>query len=136
MDYYLNINNTVERLTEEWIKYGKIIVAYDFDDTVYDFHKKGRTYNDVIALLQECKKYGAYFIVFTACGKEEEYKISEYLNANKIPFDKINDNIDFIKFTGRKVYYNIMLDDRAGLQSAYIALSETLNNIKQFKGEQ
>lgn len=135
MDYYLSVNNAIERLTDEWLKYGSIIIAYDFDDTVYDFHKKGKSYNDVISLLQECNKYGAYFIVFTACGKDEEDKISKYLNANKIPFDKINDNIDFIKFTGRKVYYNIMLDDRAGLQSAYLTLSETLNNIKQIKGD-
>ena len=64
MDYYLDDNNAVNRLVEEWRKYGKIIIGYDFDDTVFDFHQKGRTYKNVMNLLRECKKLGAYLIVF------------------------------------------------------------------------
>jgi hypothetical protein len=130
MDYYLSDGNAEDRLFEEWKKYGKIIIAYDFDDTVYDFHKKGRKYFDVINLLQECYEY-ANLIVFTCCGENEYPKIKTYLNENKIPFDKINENMDFIKFTGRKIYYNIMLDDRAGLSSSYKVLKNTLKKIKE-----
>lgn len=130
MDYYLDNENAVNRLVDEWRKHKKIIIAYDFDDTVYDFHKKGFTYNNVIELLQRCKKVGAYFIVFTACGKDEEEKIKDYLHEYRIPFDKINENLDFISFAGRKVYYNIMLDDRAGLQSSYDCLLKTVEQIE------
>jgi len=133
MDYYLDDNNAVNRLVEEWRKYGKIIIGYDFDDTVFDFHQKGRTYKNVMNLLRECKKLGAYFIVFTCCGEDEYDKIKNYLNENKLPYDKINENIDFVKFTGRKVYYNIMLDDRAGLSSAYKVLLKTIKIIKKEK---
>lgn len=129
MDYYLDNKNAVSRLAEEWLKYGKIIIAYDFDDTVYDFWKKDRRYDQVIKLLRECEKLGAYFIVFTCCGEDEYDKIKAYLSENFLPFDKINDNLDFIKFTGRKVYYNIMLDDRSGLASAYKTLKETVKII-------
>ena len=126
MDYYLSEYNQVERLIIEWKQYGKIIIAYDFDDTVYDFHKKGRNYEDVILLLQRCNKIGAHFIVFTCCGEDEYPKIKDYLYENDLPFDTINNNLDFVKFTGRKVYYNILLDDRAGLRSAYDVLLETV----------
>lgn len=131
MDYYLNNDNAINRLVEEWNKYGKIIIAYDFDNTVYDFHKKGFVYNDVISLLQRCEKVGAYFIVFTA--NNEMKIIKDYLEKNKIPYNKINENMKFIKFTARKIYYNILLDDRAGLQSAYECLLKAVKIIEKKK---
>lgn len=99
---------------------------------MYDFHGKGRKYDDVISLLKECEPY-AHFIVFTCCGVDEYPKIKDYLYSNSIPFDTINNNMGFIPFTGRKVYYNIMLDDRAGLTSAYDTLKESLKFIKEEK---
>lgn len=50
MDFYLQSNNSYNRLEEEFKKYGKLIFCVDFDDTIYDFHKKGRTYENVISL--------------------------------------------------------------------------------------
>lgn len=131
MDYYLSDRNAIDRLIEEWTKYGKIIIAYDYDDTVFDFHKKNREYNDVITLLREAKELGAYFVVFTACGENQYEDISEYLLTNNIPFDKINENLDFISFTGRKVYYNILLDDRSGLSASYYQLQQTIEILKE-----
>lgn len=131
MDYYLNNENQVDRLAKEWKQHGKIIIAYDFDDTVYDFHKQGRCYNDVLSLLRRCDKVGAHFIVFTCCGEDEYPKIKDYLYENKIPFDRINTNMDFVKFTGKKIYYNILLDDRAGLESAYHTLLQTVQIIEK-----
>jgi hypothetical protein len=128
-DFYLNDNNVVNRLVEEWNKYGKIIIAYDFDNTVYDYNNKGYTYNYVIELLQECSELGAYYVVFTSCEEDKFSFIKEYLKEKKIPFDKINENIDMIPFKGRKIYYNILLDDRAGLKSAHDNLRITLGNI-------
>lgn len=51
MDYFLSDENCYQRLKEEYQKYGKLIFCVDFDDTLYDFHKLGRTYDDVINLL-------------------------------------------------------------------------------------
>ena len=133
MDFYLNDDNAVNRLVEEWKKYRKIIIGYDFDDTVYDFHRKGRVYNDVMNLLRKCKKLGAYFIVFTCCGEDEYDKIRNYLNENNLPYDKINEDLEFVQFKGRKVYCNIMLDDRSGLSSAYKVLLETIKIIEKEK---
>lgn len=130
MDYYLNDNHVTNRLITEWNTYKKVIIAYDFDDTIYDYHKRDFKYNDVINLLKEAKEIGAYFIVFTSCDEKQHDFIKEYLNKNNIPFDKINENMDFIPFSGRKIYYNILLDDRAGLRTAYNCLLEAVNYMK------
>jgi len=116
MDYYMNDQNCVDRLFNEWRQHGKIIIAYDMDDTVFDFHNKGLQYTDVVSLLNDVKKVGAYFICFT--GRTDLDIVKQYLINKDIPFDKINENMDFADFTGRKVYANIYLDDRGGLSAA------------------
>ena len=65
MDYYLNSDNSFERLLDEYQKYKTLVVAFDFDDTVYDFHKKGRLYSDVINLLRALKEINCYLICWT-----------------------------------------------------------------------
>lgn len=40
MDYYLQESKSYQRLEDEFKKYGKLIFCVDFDDTIYDYHKK------------------------------------------------------------------------------------------------
>ena len=47
-----------------------------------------------------------------------------------IEIDYINESPPYIPFTGNKVYYNIMLDDRAGLSAAYNILYKTKEIIR------
>ena len=56
MDYYLDEENAYQRLLNEYQQYGSLVVAFDFDNTVYDFHQQGHSYQDVICLLQNLKK--------------------------------------------------------------------------------
>jgi hypothetical protein len=126
-DMYLTRFNATARLIEEWLKYGKIVIAYDYDHTVFDYLQAGHTYDKVIALLKRCNEFGADFIVFTCKGENKYDEIKDYLTTNNVPFNKINENMDHLNFDGRKVYYNILLDDRAGLDSAYKTL---LNAVK------
>ena len=44
LDFYLYEENCYQRLEDEFKKYGKLIFCVDFDDTIYDFHKLGRSY--------------------------------------------------------------------------------------------
>lgn len=127
MDHYLNQENSLNRLVEEYKKYGTLVVAFDFDDTVYDFHKKGRIYSDVIKLLQELKSINCYLICWT--GQDDINFVKSYLNDNNIPFDNINENPPFRKSTSRKVYANAYLDDRAGLCQVYSELKNLLEYI-------
>lgn len=128
MDYYLNNENTYNRLKSEYEKYSSLVVAFDFDNTVYDYHKKGLLFDDVIALLRELKALNCCLIVFTA--NEDEDFVKTYCNENNIPFDLINENPSFNKSTSRKIYYNILLDDRAGLRESYDLLKRLLTEIK------
>lgn len=130
MDFYLNTDNVVNRLVSEWEKHGKLIIAYDFDNTVFDYHNEGHKYDDVVNLLKECKEFGAYLVVFTAKANEDFPEMISYLKENDIPFDAINQNLDFVPFTGGKIYYNILLDDRAGLASAFTDLRSALLKMK------
>lgn len=131
MDFFLENNNTVNRLVDEWRKYGKIIIAFDYDNTVYDYYQKGYTFYDVINLLRECKDFGAYLMVYTSCEEHKFPQLISYMNENNIPFDSINEVPNYIPFKGKKLYYNILLDDRAGLSSAYFCLKSALKIMKE-----
>jgi FMN phosphatase YigB (HAD superfamily) len=134
-DPYLKNYNVVSRILREWLEHGKLVVAYDFDGTVYDYHNQGHTFHQVTELLHECKELGAYFIVFTAAGPDRYDSIKEYLNRKEIPFDAINENMPGLPFgnEGNKIYYNVLLDDRAGLRSAYEDLWEAVKFMKMLK---
>lgn len=129
MDYYMNDQHVLDRLVKEYNKYGTLIVAYDFDNTVYDYHDEGHSYNQIETLLRKLKLIGCYLIVFTASDKSKFEFIRDYLKNKDIPFDSINENAPFVNFNSGKVYYNILLDDRAGLSSAYNVLYKFLEII-------
>lgn len=129
-DYYLIDENVVKRLVREWKEYGSLVIAYDYDNTVFDYHGEGHEYIDIPVLLRECKKQGAYLIVFSASEENRYEEMGNYLDKKNIPFDTINENPFFIKNKTGKIYYNILLDDRAGLRSAYENLKEALRIMK------
>ena len=134
MDFFLDDKNIVNRLVNEWLKYGELIIAYDFDDTVSPYKtKSSEQHTMVIELLKRCKNLGAKFIVFTCrnCNDKEHYDIvTKYLNENKIPYDAINVDLD-VSFGSRKIYYNVLLDDRAGLASAYNCLLKAVEIMEK-----
>lgn len=130
IDPYLNDLTCVQRLINEWIKHKSIIIAYDYDNTVFDYHNIGYKFDRIKSLLRECKNYGAKFIVFSCSPTERHGEMIDYLNNNDLPFDKINENIIELHGGGGKLFYNILLDDRAGLKSATIILNIALDVIK------
>lgn len=129
MDYYLSNSNVVNRLFQEFEDYEQLIIAFDFDDTVYDYHKKGRLYSNVVELLRSLKEVGCYLICWT--GQDDLVFVSEYLTTNKIPYDVINEQAPFYSKDTRKIYANAYLDDRAGLKQTYENLKELLTKIKK-----
>jgi hypothetical protein len=127
IDEYLIPNASFLRLLSEYQKYGSIVVAYDFDNTVFDFHKKGKTYEQVMQLIRDLKDANCYMICFTAA-TDKKFML-QYLSDNNIPFDAINENPPFFKCDERKIYYNAYLDDRAGLLQVYSELTLLLKII-------
>jgi hypothetical protein len=123
-DKYLVQNNVLNRMIDEYLKYGYTILAYDFDDTVFDTHNESNTYAQVIEVLQMCSKFkeDIYMICFTV-RDASDIEVAKYLDENNIRHDAINDNCPHITIsTSRKILYSLFLDDKAGLLSAYETL--------------
>jgi len=133
MDKYLDPEVSYKRLYDEYKKYGSLIVAVDFDDTLYDFHKVGNSYEQMHQLVRDLHKANCYIVIWT--GNQDEDLIISYLDDNDIPFDSINNEAPVsLKMLGqnipRKVYANVYLDDRAGLVQVYNDLKRLLDEIK------
>lgn len=129
MDQYLKPDSSYSRLHREYKEHNSLVIAYDFDNTVYDCHGEGHTYTQVVELLRKLKAIGCYLIVFTA--NDDHMFIADYCTKNNIPFDAINENPSFFHSDARKVYYNMLLDDRAGLKQCYETLNRLLQTIKR-----
>jgi hydroxymethylpyrimidine pyrophosphatase-like HAD family hydrolase len=131
MDFYLDEKNCIDRLVKEWTDYREIVLAVDFDDTLFDFHKKGRTYENVIELIKRCQSIGCYTVIFTANDDTEHHKfIKQYLLDKGIKVETINENVPSVPFKTRKVYYNALLDDRAGLKASYDILLKVVEVLE------
>lgn len=124
-DPYCNHARVINRLKEELEKYEFLIIGFDFDDTIYDYHKKGYTYDGVINLLRKAKELGFILCLYTVEPDSHKltWKISYCTNLGIGP-DYINKSPVMIGTT--KPFFNILLDDRAGLYSSYLALKEII----------
>lgn len=69
LDHYFDTQNCVDRLMADYRKHNNLIVGCDFDDTVFDFHKKGHTFNEVISLLRDVK-----LLTFTSSFSQQRRK--------------------------------------------------------------
>lgn len=128
--------NCKKRLLEEYYKYGKLIVAFDFDNTIYDYHSNGGDYSEVIELLKDCSKSGFEMILFT-CEDDEIKVVQKQIQCFKMGIGNYIDNVFLPPCTSsklfpksKKVYYNILLDDRAGLEESYEILKYVVDEIK------
>jgi hypothetical protein len=129
-DPYLDDDLCVDRLVENWKLHNGIIIAFDFDNTIFDYYGKKYSYPKVIELLKECQKMGCTLILNTCCDDTKNKFMCDYCESVGIMVDYVNESPPYIPFTGNKVYYNILLDDRSGLSSAYKILLKTKEIIK------
>lgn len=109
----------LERLEQEWKQHGKIIIACDYDDTISPWKMKGFDPKRVIEVLKVAKQTGAYIVIFTSCNEERYQEIEEYCNSQGLEIDAINKTpINLPYGNNSKIYANIFIDDRAGLNEA------------------
>ena len=115
------------RLIDQYKTHDRLIVAYDIDDTVRPYYS--RPTGEIQSLLRMAKRVlNAYLIVYTSNPNVEE--IVKFLNKNDIPYDSINENALFAVSPGAKIYYNIFLDDKAGLGQAAQILKELIDLVE------
>jgi hypothetical protein len=126
-DRYIHTAECVRRLVREHIVYGKLFVAFDFDNTVFDYHNTGESYPKVEAILRRCVEGGHILILFSSNEGDRLQEIVRYCRERGYAPEHINENP---VAPTRKQYYNILLDDRAGLGQAQEILTITLDIIK------
>ena len=136
------------RLLTEYLKYDTLYIAFDFDNTIWDYDRYkddyryeyddidgyrnyGKEYRttaihwDIVNLLEGCKNIGLKLCLWTSCPKkEDEKKKVEICKQLGIEPDYIN--CSPLSPGAVKPHFNLLLDDRAGLESAVSILSKLL----------
>lgn len=131
-DPYLSNYKVVRRLLDEYQRHGNLVVAFDFDNTIHDYHKQGYTYPRVIKLLNRCYNLGLTLVCYTGNDDIELIRYTCYNNGIK-EVHYINESPIKEPSRPHKPYFNILLDDRCGLRSAVEDLERTLDEIESYK---
>lgn len=131
-DPYASEGRIYNRLKDEFEKYGKLIIAVDFDDTIFNTHNNpGWVYTGVVETLLRWQDH-AEIICWTASKPDRYDFIKSVFQVHSIPLSGININASGIEPRGPKIYANIYLDDRScGLEAALHCLN-LLADVKGF----
>lgn len=137
MSIYRSLQKSCSRLTEEWKSHGKIIIAVDFDDTIFDYHEQGNTCDEVISLLKKVQNDATIFCHTASDPLRYEF-IENHFKELGIQLYGINESpVKISECSSSKPYANIYLDDRAGLGSSVCILRGAYHRyIKSRKGEE
>jgi len=132
------IETYINRLYQEWLQHGKIIISADWDDTVkYWGLDNKEDVERTIKLLQEAHYTGAYIVIFTASDVSRFEEIQKHCEELKIPISSINKNpIELPYGHNGKIYYNINLCDRSGLTQALDILEEAMYRYRGYQQTQ
>lgn len=115
------MNKYVERLTKEWLQYGRIIIAVDYDSTISPWGKfnNEEDIKKCWKLLRQCEEVGCYIVVHTSCSEDRYDEILTTFLQIGINVHSINKNPFELPYGhNTKPYFNILLDDRAGFIEA------------------
>lgn len=132
-----NNQGSIERLYRDYLKYDTLYIAFDFDNTIWDFDNAKTNYSDniefahknVIDILKKCKKHGFKLILWTSCPKiEDEITKNDICKSWGIDPDYINWSP--LSPGATKPHFSLLLDDRAGLESAMYILDELFKRIE------
>lgn len=128
-------NPYAERLIEEWLDHGKIVLAVDFDDTIYPWKFKTKEQKDklkeTINIIKLAQTIGCYTSIWSACDEKRFDEIRDYCTEVGIKVSSINENPIKLPYGNhRKMYYNHLLDDRAGLEQALDLLEYVCYRVK------
>lgn len=127
--YWKDDRLAIDRLKREYEQHKNLIIGYDFDSTIYDYHKQGIDFEPVITLLRQCTTLGFTMCLWTVPTESLEGMTTidkmAYCEDLGIGVHFFNTGPLF-KNSKRKAFFSILLDDRAGLASAYNTLRTAL----------
>lgn len=138
MNYFLTASNSQKRIIEDWINFDRLLVAVDFDSTLKPWKDfEGDHCDDVCQLIRELKEIGCFIILFTA--NKHPDKCLEWCEAKNIPIDTVNENapeaMEYFLRQGydeppRKLFWNVLIDDKSGLQQTYNELKTLIHLVQ------
>jgi hypothetical protein len=121
----------IERLTKEWIEHDKIVLAVDYDDTIYHWrHNSEEDCKKVRDLVKWCQTIGAYVMIHSCSDEDRHDELRAFCESKGILVDSINKNPIALPFGHEgKPYYNWQLCDRSGLEYAMKVLAQSAKNV-------
>ena len=125
---------TTARLVTEYLKHDNIIIGVDFDDTIHDTFSRGLHHiNELISILKELQNdHNCTLCVWTA--NPNEQKVRDYWESYGLRIDAYNESpLKSEKFNNVKPYFNVLLDDRAGLDSTFRQIKHLRDYLKASK---
>lgn len=129
MNNYTNLRKCVDRLKSDYAKHGNLLIAFDFDSTLFDLEEDGLDMQPVIDLALRCQKAGMIMCLWTACTDDWSLAYKKRIVKDMgLNFQYINASPALNQ--SRKPHFSILLDDRAGLASAFEILTITLNELE------
>ena len=128
-NYWKDDRLAIDRLKREYELHKNLVIGYDFDSTIYDYHRQVLDLQPVITLLKQCSNLGFTMCLWTVPtetleGMTNVDKVA-YCVGIGIKVDYINGSPLF-RESKQKAFFSILLDDRAGLASAYNTLQTAL----------
>ncbi|MHB1803131.1 MAG: hypothetical protein ACYCU5_16030 [Actinomycetes bacterium] len=91
------------------------MIAVDYDGTIADdqYPQAGTVDEDAVRVLKELKRHG-HLLVLTTCREGEALEAAkERLAQHGLTFDAYNEQAPGYERFGRKLYYDLLIDDRA-----------------------
>jgi hypothetical protein len=123
----------VSKLLDQYRKHKTLVVAVDFDDTIspYNVNTKEELQPIIDLLRHTIDNLKFRVVIYTARNKRDFYHIIEFCNDNDLGVEGIN--INLIKSHGNdgKIMYNLLLDDKAGLEQAFDILKQVVKIIEE-----
>lgn len=98
------------------MKFDKYVIAVDFDGTIvqHRYPEIGDTIDGALEGLSQLAMDGHYIVIWTCRVGKELLDVKNWLDSNGVIYDSINRNAGCVNFpTGPKIYYDILIDDRA-----------------------
>jgi hypothetical protein len=133
-DFFIN------RLVKEWLRHEKLIIACDLDDTIIPYNPElTESCKETVELIKECQTEGIMFIINTAREFHKLERSKQEVESLSITVHAVNEMPSYwdIPFgQAGKVYANIFLDDRGGLECTKHQLRKAFEIVKQYREQQ
>lgn len=116
-----------EKLVKCYEEHGKITVGLDFDDTIYPLRDHPfvvKRCAQVRSLIEAVRDKVTLCLWTVAADWSQKYKVTITEELYGIKLDYVNESPLYEDPTVRKPFFNIVLDDNAGLDDAMAILAE------------